>query len=107
MSAASLTSLDSACGLNESLATIATRTDPVLGVRIIRIQPPMTASANTPTARIAGSFQSMFHRRRYQATASPVGNSDMMNITPHMPSHDAVCSNGTKSTCEYAGLPQD
>ncbi len=66
----------------------------------MRIHPSTTAIAKTPTAMSAGRVQSMCHRRRYHATANPDGNSDMMNITPAMPNHDADCSNGMKSTCE-------
>src|SRR5260370_42115514 len=106
MSAASVISPDSDCGTRRSLATIATRTSGVLGARRSRNDPSRKANAKTPTAIIAGGIQSMFHRRRYHATASPAGSSDMMKVMPAIPSHDARCSIGKKSTYEYAGLRQ-
>src|SRR5258708_31329257 len=101
MSAASDGSVDSDSGINASLAIIATRTDGVVGVRIMRVHPDIRAIAKMANDMVAETFQSMFHRRRYHATASPDGNSDMMNITPHMPGHHAVCSSEMESTCEY------
>src|SRR5690348_9682220 len=105
MSAASEGSVDSDSGIRPLLAIKPTLTAGVVGVITMRKVPSRIAIEKTLSAKVAGGVHSMFQRRRYHAIASPDDSSDMMNITPHIPSHDAVCSSGRKSTCVYAGLP--